>query len=92
MAMGCRVLATPAAVRGIDTAPPPGVTVADATPAMIAAAQALFAEEAGVAARLGNDARDYVRRHFSWDSHLATLLQLVDGEARPSRRADAAVP
>ena len=82
MAMGRRVVATSAAVRGI-TAAPPGVHVAD-DPAGFAAATLLALEDDGGAR--GTAARAYVRSEFDWQRNLAPLLAAVQESAEPQTR------
>jgi sugar transferase (PEP-CTERM/EpsH1 system associated) len=75
MAMGQPVLASPAAVRGIDVATPPGITVADA-PADFASA-AIAHLEAGDNDARGAAARAFVRQNFDWQRNLAVFIDLV---------------
>lgn len=84
MSMGLRVLATPAAVRGIDANAPPGVTVAADAPAMIESALAMLVD---AGADAGRAARAYVQRKFRWESSLESLLALIDSPAAGQSRA-----
>jgi len=90
MAMGQPVLASPAAVRGIDVATPPGITVADA-PADFAAAAIAHLHATDHEVR-GAAARAFVRQSFDWQRNLAVFMDLVDEPAtgRATARAGAA--
>jgi sugar transferase (PEP-CTERM/EpsH1 system associated) len=78
MAMGQPVLATSAAIRGIDATTPPGVVVADTAPALAQAAVALLNSDDR--AERGLAARRFVAEHFDWDTNLRAFLALLAEE------------
>ena len=75
MAMARPVLATSAAIRGIDAATPPGVVIADNAAAMAQAALALLGADDREAR--GLDARRYVAERFDWNTNLRAFLALL---------------
>lgn len=79
MAMGRPVLATSAAVRGIDAAGPAGTRIADDAQGMASLAVELLGESAADA--LGSAARAYVRERFDWQANLDAFLRVVRGQA-----------
>lgn len=76
MAMAKPVLATTAAIRGIDAATPPGVTIADTAEGLVEGALALLAASDREA--LGAAARRFVAERFDWNRNLRTFLDLLD--------------
>ena len=75
MAMARPVLATSAATRGIDSATPPGVVIADTSESLAREALALL--EAQDREARGASARRYVTERFDWDSSRRAWLALL---------------
>jgi sugar transferase (PEP-CTERM/EpsH1 system associated) len=83
LAMGRPVVATPAALEGIEPSPPAGTLRVDDPVAM--AEQVLWCVSDPVAAAaLGAAGRASVERHCDWAANLAGFSELVDGPAQPA--------
>lgn len=86
LAMAKPVVATPAALTGLDGAKIPGLYCARTAREFVAQLAQLFDSDA---ANARNDAgRLFVREHYGWDSTVSRLLQLVEntviGAVRPT--------
>lgn len=75
MAMARPVLATSAAMRGIDAATPPGVVIADTAESMAQEAVGLL--HAPDAEARGAAARRFVTERFDWNANLRAFLELL---------------
>ncbi len=82
MAMARPVLATSAAIRGIDAAAPPGVVIADTAQDLAREALSLLAATDRDAR--GAAARRYVTERFAWETNLRSFLSLLTDMPRAS--------
>jgi sugar transferase (PEP-CTERM/EpsH1 system associated) len=76
LAMARPLVATSAAMRGLGSAPVPGVVVADDAQNFARAVEAQI-EVGSVPA-----ARQYVEREYGWAQHLASIVRLIDERAQ----------
>jgi sugar transferase (PEP-CTERM/EpsH1 system associated) len=83
MAMGKAVVCTPQAYEGISAVRGKEISVADGAEAFATAVQSLL-ENRTRAEQMGIYARRCVERHYSWESHLSLLDQLVAIDQQPS--------
>jgi glycosyltransferase involved in cell wall biosynthesis len=86
MAMARPVIATAAALEGIEPTPTPGTLRVDHARAM--AEQVLWClSEPAAAIALGAAGRASVERHYDWATNLARFTELLEGGASPQQPA-----
>jgi sugar transferase (PEP-CTERM/EpsH1 system associated) len=78
LAMARPVVATPAALEGLDFKPVPATTIANDAAEFADAVVATLAGSSSQEAP-GNAGRKYVCDHYAWESSLAPLSALIDG-------------
>lgn len=77
MARGCPVVATPIGAEGLDVTPGVEMAVAGDAASFAAAMVALSRSDA-MAARIAGAAQDHLARHFSWDSKVRVLGDMLE--------------
>jgi glycosyltransferase involved in cell wall biosynthesis len=76
MAMGVPVVATPAANRGIGAQDKKEIMLAD-NPSDFAKATVALLQEAGLRQEITTNARQFVLKHFDWETNLKKLDDII---------------